>query len=145
MSDETYHCVTRPSSCHDPLSRQDPLSRHDLCIRRGDSAVVTLRFGTLSQTGVKEVLDLSGSDIVLEIDWPGGQLERRSGNGLTLDGPGGVVTWRATPEETLALPEGRTATYRLMRDLPDGERRTLLAGYVIGEGFVSETGGPAHD
>lgn len=115
---------------------------HDLAIRRGDSAAVILRFRTLSQTGVTRILDLSESDVTLAVDWPGGGLARRSGNGgLTVDGLAGTVTWQPTPEETMCIPDGRVATYRLVREVEDGERRTLVAGFLIGTGLISEEGG----
>lgn len=120
--------------------------RHDLAIRRGDSAAVVLRFRTLSQTGVTRILDLSESAITLDADWPGGGLTRRSADGgVVVDGIAGTVTWQPTPEETMSVPDGRIATYRLVREVAGGERRTLLAGYLVGIGLISEEGDHGDD
>ncbi|MGV6871742.1 hypothetical protein ACUSIJ_03495 [Pseudochelatococcus sp. B33] len=120
--------------------------RHDLAIRRGDSAAVILRFRTLSQTGVTRILDLSESAVTLDIDWPGGGLMRRSDDGgLAVEGLAGTVTWQPTPEETMRIPDGRIATYRLVREVEDGERRTLVAGFLVGIGLISEEGGHSDD
>lgn len=120
--------------------------RHDLAIRRGDSAAVVLRFRTLSQTGTTRILDLSESDVTLDIDWPGGGLARRSADaGLIVDGLAGTVTWQPTPAETASIPDGRIATYRLVRAVAGGERRTLVSGHIIGIGLISEEGGLDHD
>lgn len=115
--------------------------RHDLAIGRGDSAAVILRFRTLSQTGATRILDLSESEITLALEWPGGGLVRRfPGAGLAVDGPAGTVTWQPTPDETAGIPAGRIATYRVVRAVEEGERRTLLAGYVVGVGYAGEGG-----
>lgn len=120
--------------------RQIP--RHDIAIRRGDSAAVVLRFRTLSQTGATRVLDLSESAVALYADWPGGGLARRADDGgLAVDALAGTVTWPLTPEETAAVPDGRVATYRLVREVAGGERRTLVAGHLVGIGLISEEGG----
>ncbi|MFC0219222.1 hypothetical protein ACFFJ7_12560 [Pseudochelatococcus lubricantis] len=119
--------------------------RHDFHLRRGDSATIVLRFRTLSQTGATRLLDLAESDITLAVEWPGGGLVRRSGNGgLAVDARAGTVAWRPEPVETRAIPEGRVATYRLVREVAEGERRTLLTGFVIGAGTTGE-GGDADD
>lgn len=112
---------------------------HDFHIRRGDSAAVAVRFRTVTQEGATQLLDLSGSDMTLHIDWPGGGLVRRSRDGgLHVEGLQGTVEWRAEPVETARLPEGRIATYRFIRDVEAGERRTLLAGFMIGVGAAAE-------
>lgn len=122
------------------------IPRHDLTIRRGDSLAVILRFSTISQAGVKRVLDLSESNITLHADWPGGRLTRRSVDGeLSVDGLTGTVTLRLAPNQTASIPDGRIAAYRLVREVETGERRTLLAGHLIGIGLISEEGDPGDE
>ncbi|MFT0890923.1 hypothetical protein [Pseudochelatococcus sp. G4_1912] len=117
------------------------VARHDLTICRGDSTAIIMRFRTLSESGETVFLDLTGSDLTLTIDWPGGRLLRQSSDGgLVVDALVGTVTWSPQSQDTLAIPDGRIATYRMVRDILGGERRTLLEGFIIGMGFATEGG-----
>lgn len=116
-------------------------ARHDLTIIRGDSTAIVFRFRTLSQTGETELLDLSECTMTLTVEWLGGELVRQSSDGgLVIDPLEATVTWSPLPADTLQIPDGRLATYRMVREIVDGERQTLLAGFIIGVGFAAEVG-----
>lgn len=121
-------------------------ARHDLTIIRGDSTAIIFRFKTRSETGEIALLDLSECTVTLIIDWPGGGLIRQSSDGGLIINPlEATVTWSPLPEDTIQIPDGRMATYRIVREVIDGERQTLLAGFFVGVGFASDRGDLSDD
>jgi hypothetical protein len=84
--------------------------------------------------------DGSGSEWILTARFKGGSLVRRLSfgelsisiaphptTGLTAT----TITWGCPPEDSRVLPIGRLTKYELERQVPSGEQRTYLEGYMI--------------
>lgn len=124
--------------CSTTREAGEGVPQYDFTLRRGDSARFGMRFLTLAEGGDRLPLDLSGSALVLTIRWPDGELICQSGGedsaGMFIEPLQGTIICSLTPEQTSRIPQGRIAAYGLVRDVAGGERRTLLAGAVIGQG-----------
>jgi hypothetical protein len=88
--------------------------------------------------------DITGSEIVLTIKWPGGSIEKStSDGGLAVEGTeiNGVavpiVYWTPTVAESREIPIGPVARYEIERRVPGGEQRTYVEGFVIGKSGVN--------
>lgn len=104
---------------------------YDHEIWRGNDSPLVVRFPQF---------DGSGSDFVLTMRFRGAEMVRRVSTGelsmLVAPHPltgltATTVTWPCGHAESRLLPAGRLTRYELERQVPGGEQRTFLQGFMI--------------
>ena len=103
----------------------------DLCVKRGDSYMVTITY----QDSSKQPIDLTGYTARLQIRAKVSStefaLELTEASGLTLGGPAGTIDIALTPTQTETdLAELKAGVYDLELTSPAGIVTTIIGGSV---------------
>lgn len=109
------------------VTTADTPTRADIKVWRGDSAPsIVWQFSDIVLGGsVFELTAYSGADELFSLSSDDGD--------LVLDTDALTVTWPPLGAQTVLIPPGPTAQYKLRRVL-SGNRQTVAYGYFIGSG-----------
>jgi hypothetical protein len=99
--------------------------------RQGNTLLATLRF----KQSNGEVFDLTGSELVWRVTFPGGNYRKATEDDTAVMRPLlGEMDLELTPTETRALPVGSSTKFEVERRI-DGKQFTLVNGTIsIAEG-----------
>ena len=106
---------------------------YDFTINRGSTEPLVIR---LRDQTTGNLLDLTGADVTLDIDWCGLSIRKSiSAGGLTWDAVTCNIAWAPSAAESLSIPEGRLASYVYAVSFAGGPiAEPYLEGFMIGRG-----------